>query len=117
VEKTLRMLVITFVKNNVTLELDFTLQTLSIPCNIFLPFHQRMKCFDVNNTCTCIDLLCCCSKLAFFFEPKAKNTFPSFRTQRSIKLLLFLFFVETLFLEPKHPPVSVCYDDDDPMYV
>jgi hypothetical protein len=47
----------------------------------------------------------------------AKNTFPSFRTQRSIKLLLFLFFVEALFLEPKHPPVSICYDDDDPTYV
>jgi hypothetical protein len=26
-----------------------------------------------------------------FFESKAKNTFPSFRTQRSMKLLLFLF--------------------------
>jgi hypothetical protein len=25
-----------------------------------------------------------------FFEPKAKNTFPSFRTQRSINLLPFL---------------------------
>jgi hypothetical protein len=25
------------------------------------------------------------------FEPKAKNTFPSLRTQRSIKLLLFPF--------------------------
>jgi hypothetical protein len=34
------------------------------------------------------------------FEPKAKNTFPSFRTQRSIKLLLFLFS-EAFSLEPK----------------
>jgi hypothetical protein len=42
-------------------------------------------------------------KLAFF-EPKAKNTFPSFRTQRSMKLLLFLF-AEALSLEPKHPPM------------
>jgi hypothetical protein len=56
------------------------------------------------------------TKLAFF-EPKAKNTFPSFRAQQSIKLLLFLFFAEALFLEPKHPPVSVCYDDGDPIYV
>jgi hypothetical protein len=60
---------------------------LSIPCNIFLPFHQCMKCFDVNET--------------GIFEPKAKNTFPSFRAQRSMKLLLFLF-VEALSLEPKH---------------
>jgi hypothetical protein len=42
------------------------------------------------------------TKLAFF-ESRAKNTFPSFRTQRSIKLLLFLFS-EVLSLEPKHPP-------------
>jgi hypothetical protein len=26
-----------------------------------------------------------------FFEPKAKNTFPSFRAQRSINLLLLFF--------------------------
>ena len=43
------------------------------------------------------------TKLAFF-EPKAKNTIPSFRTQWSMKLLLFLF-AEALSLEPKHPPV------------
>jgi hypothetical protein len=35
-----------------------------------------------------------------FFEPKAKNTFPSFHTQRSINLLLFAL-VEALSLEPK----------------
>jgi hypothetical protein len=49
---------------------------LSIPCNIFLPFRPCINCFDVDETC--------------IFEPKAKNTFPSFRTQRSINLLLFL---------------------------
>jgi hypothetical protein len=59
---------------------------LSIPCNIFLPFHQCIKCFGVNEIS--------------IFEPKAKNTFPSFRTQRSIKLLLFLFS-EAFSLEPK----------------
>jgi hypothetical protein len=36
-----------------------------------------MNCFDVDETC-------------IFFELKAKNTFPSFRTQRSINLLPFL---------------------------
>ena len=37
-----------------------------------------------------------------FFEPKAKHTFPSFRTQRSMKLLLFFL--------PKHYPhnQSIC---------
>jgi hypothetical protein len=39
-----------------------------------------------------------------FFEPKAKNTFPSFRTQRSINLLLFAF-TEALSLESKQLPV------------
>jgi hypothetical protein len=59
---------------------------LSIPCNIFLPFHQCIKFFGVNEIS--------------IFEPKAKNTFPSFRTQRSTKLLLFLFS-EAFSLEPK----------------
>jgi hypothetical protein len=31
-----------------------------------------------------------CGRNLYFFEPKAKNTFPSFRTQRSINLLPFL---------------------------
>jgi hypothetical protein len=35
------------------------------------------------------------------FVPKAKNTFPSLRTQRSIKLPLFLFFPKSSLLEPK----------------
>jgi hypothetical protein len=65
------------------MQLNFTSWTLSIPCNIFLPFHQCIKCFDVNE----INI----------FEPKAKNTFPSFRTQRSIKLLFFSFFRSLLF--------------------
>jgi hypothetical protein len=33
------------------------------------------------------------------------------------KTASFSLFAEALFLEPKHPHVSVCYDDDDPMYV
>jgi hypothetical protein len=41
-----------------------------------------------------------------FFEPKAKNTFPSFRTQRSINMLLFPF-AEALSLEPKQLSVLV----------
>jgi hypothetical protein len=47
-----------------------------------------------------------------FFEPKVKNTLPSFRTQRSMNLLF-----EAVCLEPKQLSVSVWYDDDDPMYV
>jgi hypothetical protein len=47
-----------------------------------------MKCFDVVETC--------------IFEPKAKNTFPSFRTQRSMNLLL-----EAVCLEPKQLSVFV----------
>jgi hypothetical protein len=39
-----------------------------------------MKCFGVDEINT--------------FEPKAKNTFPSLRTQRSIKLSLFPLFSE-----------------------
>jgi hypothetical protein len=42
-----------------------------------------MKCFGVDEV--------------NIFEPKAKNTFPSFRTQRSIKLPLFPFFRSLLF--------------------
>jgi hypothetical protein len=37
-------------------------------------------------------------KLLLFFEPKAKNTFPSFCTQRSMKLLLFLFCRSLIFI-------------------
>jgi hypothetical protein len=61
---------------------------LSIPCDIFLPFHRCMKGIDVVETC--------------IFEPKAKNTFPSFRTQQSMNLLL-----EAVCLEPKPLYVSV----------
>jgi hypothetical protein len=57
--------------------LNFTSWTLHIPCNIVLPFRLCIKCFGVDE----INI----------FEPKAKNTFPSLRTQRSIKLPLFLF--------------------------
>jgi hypothetical protein len=64
---------------------------MSIPCNIFLPFHQCMKCFGVNEIS--------------IFEPKAKNTFPSFRTQRSINTASFSFFVEAVSLGLKQLPV------------
>jgi hypothetical protein len=58
-----------------------------------LPFHPCMNCFDVDET--------------FPFEPKAKNTFPSFCTQRSINLFFFIF-AEALSLELKQ--LSVLYD-------
>jgi hypothetical protein len=44
-----------------------------------------MKCFGVDE----INI----------FEPMAKNTFPSLRTQRSIKLPLFPFFSEAFFFK------------------
>jgi hypothetical protein len=51
-----------------------------------------MNWFDVNETC--------------IFEPKAKNTFPSFRTKRSINLLLFAL-TEALPLELKQVSVPL----------
>jgi hypothetical protein len=74
---------------------------LSICCNIFLPFHPCMKCFDVNETCT--------------FEPKAKNAFPSFRTQRSMILLLYTH--RSLVFRAEASVCTLCYDDDDPTNV
>jgi hypothetical protein len=50
-----------------------------------------------------------------YFEPKAKNTFPSFRIQRSICFLLRSHRSIVIIAE-----VSVCascYDDDDPTNV
>jgi hypothetical protein len=52
-----------------------------------------MNYFDVDETC--------------IFEPKAKNTFPSFRTHRSVKFASFVL-IEALSLEPKQ--LSVRYD-------
>jgi hypothetical protein len=65
------------------------------------------KCFDVDEI--------------FFFEPKAKkNTFPSFRTQRSIEnnislsseALLFVREEALLLCRSNH----LCHDDDYPTY-
>jgi hypothetical protein len=47
------------------------------------------------------------------FEPKAKNTFPSFRIQQSKLLLPQAIIIKTeVFLAP-----AQCYDDDEPMNV
>ena len=79
-----------FWRNLCNIIVEKTYVNLCIPCNISFLLYPCTICFVVNET--------------FTFEPKAKNTFPSFRTQRSMKLLLFLF-AEALFLKPKHPPV------------
>jgi hypothetical protein len=50
------------------------------------------------------------------FEPKAKNTFPSFRTQRSISLLLYAH--RSIVIKAEVVVCVLCYDDDDdPTYV
>jgi hypothetical protein len=49
------------------------------------------------------------------FEPKAKNTFPSFRTQRSISLLLYAH--RSLVIKAEAFVYTLCYDDDDPTKV
>jgi hypothetical protein len=50
------------------------------------------------------------------FEPKAKNTFPSFRTQRSIYLLLYAH--PSIVIKAEVAVCVLCYDDDDePMNV
>jgi hypothetical protein len=49
------------------------------------------------------------------FEPKAKNTFPSFRTQRSISLLLCAH--RSIVIKAKVSVCASCYDDDDSMNV
>jgi hypothetical protein len=46
------------------------------------------------------------------FEPKAKNTFPSFRTQRSISLLLYTH--PNFVIKAEASVCTLCYDDDDP---
>jgi hypothetical protein len=45
------------------------------------------------------------------FEPKAKNTFPSFRTQRSISLLLYAH--RSIVIKAEVTVCVLCYDDDD----
>jgi hypothetical protein len=45
------------------------------------------------------------------FEPKAKNTFPSFRTQRSVSLLLYAY--RNIVLKAEASVCTLCYDDDD----
>jgi hypothetical protein len=46
------------------------------------------------------------------FEPKAKNTFPSFRTQRSVSLLLYAH--QSIIIKAEVIVCVLCYDDDDP---
>jgi hypothetical protein len=46
------------------------------------------------------------------FEPKAKNTFPSFRTQRSVSLLLYAH--QRIVIKAEASVCTLCYDDDDP---
>jgi hypothetical protein len=50
-----------------------------------------------------------------YFEPKAKNTFPSFRTQRSISLLLRAH--RSIVIKAEVSVCASCYDDDDPTNV
>jgi hypothetical protein len=49
------------------------------------------------------------------FEPKAKNTFPSFRTQRSVSLLLYAH--RSIVIKAEVVVCVLCYDDDEPMNV
>jgi hypothetical protein len=44
------------------------------------------------------------------FEPKAKNTFPSFRTQRSISSLLCAH--RSIVIKDEVYVCALCYDDD-----
>jgi hypothetical protein len=46
-----------------------------------------------------------------YFEPKVKNTFPSFRTQRSICLLLRAH--RSIVIKAEVSVCASCYDDDD----
>jgi hypothetical protein len=47
-----------------------------------------------------------------YFEPKAKNTFPSFPTQQSISLLLYTH--RSFVIKVEASVCTLCYDDDDP---
>jgi hypothetical protein len=49
------------------------------------------------------------------FEPKAKTTFPSFRTQRSVSLLLYAH--RSIVIKVEVSVCTLCYDDDDPTNV
>jgi hypothetical protein len=49
------------------------------------------------------------------FELKAKNTFPSFRTQRSVFLLLYAH--RSIVIKAEVSVYALCYDDDDPTNV
>jgi hypothetical protein len=57
-----------------------------------------MKCFDVDKACI------------FWAEGEKHLPFFSYTTKHK-------FAFEAVFLESKQLPVSVWYDDDDPMYV
>ena len=43
-------------------------------------------------------------------EKTSKNTFPSFRTQRSVSLLLY----RSIIIKAEVSVCALCYDDDDP---
>jgi hypothetical protein len=49
------------------------------------------------------------------FEPKAKNTFASFRTQQSVYLLLYTH--QSIVIKAEAFVCTLCYDDDDPTNV
>jgi hypothetical protein len=48
-------------------------------------------------------------------EPKVKNTYPSFRTQRSVSLLLYAH--RSIVIKAEVSVCVLCYDDDEPMNV
>jgi hypothetical protein len=49
------------------------------------------------------------------YEPKAKNIFPSFCTQRSISSLLHAH--QNIVIKAEVYVCALCYDDDDPTNV
>jgi hypothetical protein len=51
VEKTLEKFMYYLCKEYCNLRTRYYSVNLSIPCNIFLPFHPCMNCFDVDETC------------------------------------------------------------------
>ena len=64
-----------FWRNLCNIIVEKTYVNLYIPCNIFCLLCPCTICFAVDETS--------------LFEPKAKNTFPFFRTQRSMKNFLY----------------------------
>ena len=64
-----------FWRNLCNIIVEKTYVNLYIPCNVSCLLYPCTICFAVDETS--------------LFEPKAKNTFPSFRTQRSMKNFYF----------------------------